>query len=570
MFFVLVLMACLLGFGVRAYGCTTLVVGKDCSQTGSVMVAHNEDNLGRLFWSHNWIESRNDDGTLLRFEDGHAFLPRPAVSHGFFWASVRDERGHSASDRFVNDHGVVLVTNNCSFSRREHPVDLTEGGVWYALRRAVAERACSAYHGLLIATELVSKYGYGPSDRCYTIADAHEAWMLQIVSGKTFAAVRVGDDEVAIIPNHYTIRKGDLRRPCCVSPNLVENAVSRGWHQPCHLEDFDFAQAYQDPDSWKVPGNVYRHRCMARALGLDLDDDDPLPFAVQPKEKISAEFLWGQLSQHYEGTADGQCEQFGHHSPHLSPRRRICAETTHESDVYVLHPDPMKVVIQHCPGRPCTWPKVSATLEELKSHIPAYWNPLADPASALDRHCRPDGQYLNDGYSCHELWDQATALNLRWDELKDVHHQWLTETQRQLENVPLLEAEKIFDAKRAEFFGSQLVQPVELSFDQPSIHKGDRGEVEVSFVCDSSVDEASLRCGQSGTSPAYWASAVHGSCRKQGDRWHVRFRIRELTESARPCQAHFWLGGACDNGKWLAASGQLQVLDKKIDLLLGV
>ena len=78
-------------------------------------------------------------------------------------------------------------------------------GIAYNLRRAVAERAESARDAVHLLMVLVRRWGYASPGRAYTVADADEAFMIQIVHGKHYAALRVPDDAVVVMPNHYTI-----------------------------------------------------------------------------------------------------------------------------------------------------------------------------------------------------------------------------------------------------------------------------------------------------------------------------------------------------------------------------
>ena len=57
--------------------------------------------------------------------------------------------------------------------------------------------------------ELIEKYGYAPSARIYTVADADEAWLVQVVHGRNFVAARCPDDAVTVMPNLYTIYELD-------------------------------------------------------------------------------------------------------------------------------------------------------------------------------------------------------------------------------------------------------------------------------------------------------------------------------------------------------------------------
>lgn len=569
MFFILlfVLMLC----PTFAWACTTIVVGRSASTTNTVLVAHNEDNPGRLFCSHDYVPPREGDGRLVRYEDGAALIHKPTKSLGFYWCSVREERGHSASDRFVNDRGVCLVTNNCRESRRDKPFDISDGGVWYALRRAVAEGARTAYHGLLIATTLLNRYGYRDSGRTYTIADSTEAWILQIAAGKAYAAVRLGDSEVALIPNHYTLRSGDLRRPHLTSPNLIEEAVARGWHRSCDVDHFDFARAYQDPESWRLRGNVVRHINLARALGAPLTLDDELPFALRPKWRLSPKSLWLMLADHYEGTEFEACQEFGDGTPHQSPDRRICTETTHDSSVFVTDNFAGKTGIMQCPGRPCTYPYFTTTLEEVREGLPPTFTPLGveNLHAALDDHCRARPELLDDGPACHKLWDWATAFNLRYNELRQALNQWKTETQEQMEGLTLAEQDRVFAKRGRDFFEEGPAAPVKMSASHLTIAKGSGGEVTFTFPSPGELEEGTIRCGQSGLMPHRWAKPLVGSLVCGEAVCTVKFRAAELAEGAKNCKAHFFLTGRKADGRWFVGTASLKVEPRAFDELIG-
>ena len=118
-----------------------------------------------------------------------------------------------------------------STERMDDPALLTEGGIKFNLRRAVGERATSARDGVRIICELVEKYGYAPSARIYTVADKDEAWLVQVVHGRNYVAVRCPDDQITIMPNLYTVYELDAfpAEDVIASPDLVENAKRKGF-----------------------------------------------------------------------------------------------------------------------------------------------------------------------------------------------------------------------------------------------------------------------------------------------------------------------------------------------------
>ena len=140
---------------------------------------------------------------------------------------------------------------------REDAPDLTDGGIAYNLRRAVAERAESARDAVHLLMVLVRRWGYASPGRAYTVADADEAFMIQIVHGKHYAgAARAGRRRGRHAQPLYdpTAR----RRSRSTGPLRDSKAMraARGWCAPD--EPFDFARAYQHPDSRMQPVNVLR------------------------------------------------------------------------------------------------------------------------------------------------------------------------------------------------------------------------------------------------------------------------------------------------------------------------
>ena len=187
--------------------CMTIIVGKNASATGRVMVGHNEDDGGHIAVRHTVVPPMHwPEGTLLPAEQGRARIPQAVHTLGYYWVEFRtDEMGLSNSDMFYNDHGVLIVSNSMGTSREsmEDVSGLRDGGLAYNLRRALAERATSAREGAKLLMELVETWGYAPSGRANTIADKDEAFMFQLVHGRHYVGARVPDDHIVVMPNFY-------------------------------------------------------------------------------------------------------------------------------------------------------------------------------------------------------------------------------------------------------------------------------------------------------------------------------------------------------------------------------
>ena len=341
--------------------CSTIVVGKNASVTGKVLLGHNEDDGKCILEQHLVPRIKHADGETISFKDGKAVIPQVRETYSYLWTEVRVKGGISFADGFINEWGLAVVSNAC------RPSKLPEGdldvGIGYGIRRLVAERAKTAREAVAVAAELVEKYGYF-SSRTYTFADKDEAWSFQIPTGHNYAARRVGDDEILYIPNWFTIHNVDMndKENFACSETLITNAIQNGWYTPKtenDYSDFDYAAAYQDGDMAQY--NIYRARNAWRMLtGKKLSIDEIKPFSMKAEKKYSARDLKEVLQSHYEGTEDDRSNGYEinpHQGGHLCRAyTTICNGTTVESMVVEFNENPYLTRALKTTGKPCISP----------------------------------------------------------------------------------------------------------------------------------------------------------------------------------------------------------------------
>lgn len=385
-----VLTTVLTAFALGAQACMTIVVGRKASVTGRVVVGHNEDDGTPAWIKHGIVPARDwPEGSLLPATVGcNARIPQAAHTYACYWSEVKFPSGDANADSFYNENGVLVVSNSGCLSkeRMDDPTLLTEGGVKFNLRRSVGERARTAREGMEIICNLVERYGYAPSARIYTVADKDEAWMVQVVHGKNYIAVRCPDDKVSVMPNVYTVHRlsefpqGDV----IVSSNLLVNARAKGfWNGE---GDFDFALVYQDYPREK-PANIYdsypnsigrSHQAVRFLSGRDFPARDPLPFAVVPNRRISSADLQVLLASHNAPLKDGV---------HVFETWSICAVSTVESTICEFAENPKGTTLSVALGHPCEKPYLS--FRPFVEGIPASMDESASAVSRLASHCRP-------------------------------------------------------------------------------------------------------------------------------------------------------------------------------------
>lgn len=360
--------ALLAGVSLSSQACFTVIVGKDASATGEIIIGHNEDNDRRIITNQYWVPAADHKaGEMIEFEPAAAKIPQVAHTYGFWWTQTLAPEGSSFSDGFMNENGVVIVTNNCNITIEEKE-KFNDGGIGYGIRRLVAERATSARHGVDIVIELMEKYGYFHMGRTYTIADKNEAWQIALLRGHRYLARKVKDNEIAFMANAFSLDNVDLndKENVIAAPDLVEHAIAMGAYKPAvagDYSDFSFREAYQ-PEARRIfPRNKERVFTILEMLtGKEYKDVNDYPMAIVPEKKISVEDVKSYLRGHskFEKRESGW---------HHETMQDICNIGTFDSVVFELAQDPLMTVAWRAAGRPSE-----------QFYAPAF--PLAGPAAA--------------------------------------------------------------------------------------------------------------------------------------------------------------------------------------------
>ena len=306
------------------FACSTIIVGKDASSTGRVLVGHNEDDSGEISVKH-------------------------AILEGTYWSEVCESgKGLANADVFYNDRGVAVVSNNGMGGGPIEPAaELREGGIGYGLRCEAALKANSAREAMMIITNLVMRYGYSMPGRNYTVADKDEAWVIEIVKGSRFVARRCPDDQVVVIPNGYTIRK--LDPDDILAPSVAERAKNDA--------DFDFTRVYQAKWRYRSPYDTFRWRHMYRIVtGCEYADD--FPFSSKSGRKVTPAMIKAALSTHYEGTADEVVPKHGKDAADPNAGIPVCRRNTIECTIFEFGETAAATALDVATGSPCETPFV--------------------------------------------------------------------------------------------------------------------------------------------------------------------------------------------------------------------
>ena len=282
-----------------AYSCTTVIVGKDASEDGSVFLGHNEDD-GGLRVVNIWRVERAQysAGDSVQLLSGIR-ISQVAQTWAYFWFQMN---GLAYSDIYMNEWGVTAVSNACP-SKLENRVD--RGGIGYWLRRLIVERAQSAREGIYIAQALLDSLGYDDFGRTLIVCDPNEGWLLSLLGGKYWAACKVPDNGVVVVPNQFVVRTVDFKdnKDWKFSKlNLKALAVSNSWIQSEDQSEIDFRHVFSKNESEDLRQWRAQNMVMGEKETVMHTQPDGQPFAVYPKTKVTLKSLMKILRDHFEGT----------------------------------------------------------------------------------------------------------------------------------------------------------------------------------------------------------------------------------------------------------------------------
>merc|ERR550532_3921366 len=219
---------------------------------------------------------------------------------------------------FMNEHKLAFGESTCS-ARITAKSKASNGTALFSnkeLTLLALERCRTARCAVELMGDYAQNYGVDAGGEALVVADPAEAWVFHILADPTgksavWAAQRVPDGEVAVVPNVYVIREVDPanRRDFRVSSNALYVAKDLGFWDGQGA--FDFARAFSLGE-YNSPH--YSGRRLWRAYSLlspsrELDPSGEVtparasyPFSVRPDRPLTTQAILGLYRDYYEGT----------------------------------------------------------------------------------------------------------------------------------------------------------------------------------------------------------------------------------------------------------------------------
>ncbi len=306
-----------------ALACTSLIATPGATTDGSTLITYAADShtlYGDMAYKPAADHKAGEMRKIYDWDSNRYLGEIPEVPHTY------------AVMGNMNEHGLTIGESTWGGRHELAGTGIIDYG---SLIYITLERAKTAREAVKTMTDLVSEYGYASEGESFSIGDANEAWIMELVGkgkadkGAVWIARRVPDGYISGHANHPRIHQFPLNdKETLYSPDVIEFARQQGYYNGSD-EDFSFSRAYGEYDMGAMRGcdgrvwsyyNRYADGMDKYIPWVTRAEGEAMPLWVKPNRKISANDMKWMMRDHFEGTPFDMTQDVGA-GPYESPYR---------------------------------------------------------------------------------------------------------------------------------------------------------------------------------------------------------------------------------------------------------
>ncbi|MEI6575370.1 MAG: C69 family dipeptidase [Bacteroidota bacterium] len=307
---VLVLMLVItLGFTNQAQACTNLLVSKGASKDGSVFISYLADSHTLFGELYHFPAANYPAGSMLditEWDTGKHLGQIKQVSHTYNVVGNMNEHQVSIGETTYGGREEI----------QQQPVAVVDYGslIYIALQRSKTAR-----EAIKVMTDLVAEYGYASEGESFSISDANEVWIMEMIGkgkeekGAVWVAMRVPEGYICAHANQARIQTFPLNDPqnCVYSSDVITFARKMKWFNG-NDKDFSFSDTYNpvefggarfcDARVWSMFRRVNKEMDQYADYAQGINLSHRMPLFVKPDHKLDLQEVMNLMRDHYEGT----------------------------------------------------------------------------------------------------------------------------------------------------------------------------------------------------------------------------------------------------------------------------
>ena len=317
------------------FACTNFIITKGASSDHSVMITYNADShtrYGAMAFYPAALHKPEEMCEVYHYENGKLLGAIPEVTHTY------------SVVQFMNEFQVAIgeTTWGGLDSLAKQPGAILDYG---SLMKIGLQRSKTAREMIKVMTELVEKYGYASGGESFSISDANEAWIMEIIGkgkfekGAVWVARLIPDGyisghanqaRITTFPFQKTNNFSDSKQTVYHSADVISFAKKHGFYKGSD-EAFSFSDVFNplnfggarfcDARVWsffrKINKDIRENAAYTNyALGQFSHDlscldgsknpnayvSNRLPLWVKPDSPVTLQQVMAAMRDHYEDT----------------------------------------------------------------------------------------------------------------------------------------------------------------------------------------------------------------------------------------------------------------------------
>ena len=320
--------------------CTTIIIGKEQTADGSMIVARSEDWDAMEAKNYEIFEDTDNSPREFVAMDSPFRCELPEKALGYSALSPYNLHGHWGSAGF-NTAGVGMSATESIFSSDEvlEYDPLVENGVAEnSVFNITLPYVRTAREGVERLGMLIEKYGIAEGFGIGFV-DSKEIWYLETACGHRWLACRMPKDQYFVTGNQSRFRTYDPndKENYLASADLIEFAEKHGLYNPAQGA-FDFHVAYARDVVLDTTYNYPRVWGLQQLFSPEIKNDvtkNTFPVFAKPAHKITLTELRTAFRFHYDNTE---------HDPYLNsnpkePYRPVSIFRTTQTHLLQVRPE---------------------------------------------------------------------------------------------------------------------------------------------------------------------------------------------------------------------------------------
>ena len=371
--------------GNKLTACTSILIGKDASIDGTIMIGRNED--AKAAWpKHMVVHQRGEMPNHFISKDTRLELDLPEGSARYTATPEWTDKDGLFEEDGINEYDVAMSATESAYSNAlvlgYDP--LVENGLnEEAMITVVLPYVKTAREGVQRLGNLIAKYGTGETNGVL-FADNDEAWYFETGAGHYWVAQRIPDDSYAVVANQLAIQEIDFNDSAnfMFHPGIQEFVEKHDLNPDPSTFNFRkiFGTADRSDAIYSEPRVWAGHQMFSPRQATDeTPESTELPFIMKPDHKLSIFDAQNYLSNHYEGT---EYDPLGH-GEYAHKYRPISLAKTQESHILQMNR----------PGANIHWLAMGVAAES--TYVP-FFNGITDTPAPYKRGKLP--AQLNSAY----------------------------------------------------------------------------------------------------------------------------------------------------------------------------